>query len=61
MAIGHGELMYEYFPKELAHRDSKDKIRQEKHTKAVRGVTVERSKAGTKNKSHDAYHILIKQ
>ena len=48
MATGNGELMHECFPKHLRMGSSKNEIRQRKEVKK-RCVSMERSKAGTKN------------
>ena len=52
MAIGHGELMHECFPKHS--RMGTARTKQDKHTDEEgkkRGVSMERSKAGTKKRS----------
>ena len=54
MAIGNGELMHECFPKHSRMGTARmkwDKKTDEEDKK--RGVSVERSKAGTKNSSPD--------
>ena len=61
MDIGNGELMHECFPKHLrmgTARMKKDKETDEEGKK--RGVSMEKSKAGTKKDVPTAYHILIK-
>ena len=60
MAIGHGELMHECFPKHSpmgTARMKKDKKTDEDGKE--RGESME-SKAGTNKRSPDGHHIIIK-
>ena len=53
--------MHECFPKHS--RMGTARMKQDKETDEddkKRGVSMERSKAGTKERSHTAYHYLIK-
>ena len=62
MAIGNGELLHECFPKHLrmgTARMKQDKETEEEGKKG--GVSIERSKAGTKKKVPTAYHSLPNQ
>ena len=61
VAIGHGELMHECFPKHLrmgTARMKSDKKTDEGGKK--KGVNIEKRKAGTKRDVPTASHILIK-
>ena len=61
MALGYGELTHECFP--THSRMGTARMKQDKETDEEgkkRGVSVERSKAGTKDEVPTAYHNLIK-
>ena len=60
MAVGNGELMHKYFRKHsrmgtarLKYDNGKDEDGQK------RGVSMEKSKAGTKERSHDSLSLPI--
>ena len=53
MAAEKVELMQECFPKTLAHGNSKNEIRRTDEEGKKRGVSMEKSKAGTKKKSQE--------
>ena len=61
MAIGNGELLHECFPKHS--RMGSASILEDKETDEEgkkKGVSIERSKAGTKKKILTAYSVRIK-
>ena len=61
MVIGHGEFMHDCSPKHSCMgtaRMKHHKVTDEEGKKG--GVSMERSKVGTKKRSHNSYHIVIK-
>ena len=58
MDIGNGELIHECFPKHFCMGTAKMKSETEREEGEKRGVSMERSKAGTKDKK--VLTVLIK-
>ena len=58
MAIGHGELMHECFPKHSRMATARTKYDRETDEEGKkRSVSMERSKAGTKERSPDGLSL----
>ena len=53
MAIGHGELKHEYFPKHSRMGTARTKYKETDEDGKKRGVSIERNKAGTNKRSPD--------